>query len=1556
MVLAWKWQDLCGKGKNFTEWRAGDFGFCFEQLAIICPTHLILAVCSVYFAAAAQGSNRNLGELLSPPWFLLLRVACALLLMLIPVTGVSLSTLLNYQKLSIMDGVTECIIAFTWLTNLVFLWYLRDVYWLSLRGPITMNLAVLLTLASRVIQTRSVALHHLTRPNLNNPIEEYTVYISLFFHCLYLVSILPSRRREDVPGQSFLINYDPSETEPLISEHVQTYGGVQVDHTQVEIAEDGSSCLSKLSFYWAQPMLSRGTKGKIDSVLDLHFLPRRLRTCTIDQTFNNTLTECLLSHQRSQGLTDPFWANSEESFSNTEAVPPVGIRDRSTQSFSKNALLKSLYKEYGKEYFLTGLLKVVADLFSFAGPVLLNYVISYMENKKAKETDGIFYACLLFLTTLFGTFCSSQFNYRMSVVGYKIRGALITTVYKKLLSVSHVSLSKFSAGEIINFLSTDTNRIVNFCPSFHNFWSLPFQVAIALFLLYQQVGLSCLAGVAFTLLLIPINRWLALKICDLSQLNMSQKDIRVKMMNEILYGVRVVKFYAWESYFHGKINHLRDEELNSLKIRKYLDAACAYFWATTPVLIAFLTFITYTMLGNQLTAGKVFTSLSLFVMLIAPLNAFPWVVNGVMEAWVSLKRVQKFIYLGNIDYDQYYLTYKSEAPNSEDCLSISEGTFTWNNFTTRDENSDADADVEESEVPRTMKLIDINLNIRKGMFVGVIGKVGSGKSSLLSAILGEMSKSQGHIQVTSSLCNNGFALAPQNPWIQHDTIMANIMFGQPFNLKKYEMVVLACALDVDFKILPFGDKTEVGENGVTLSGGQKARISLARALYQEKDVYLLDDSLSAVDAHVAQHLYKQCIIGILAGKTRILCTHHIKYLQEADMIVVMHEGRIIQSGPPNEVLPSINYSYLGSAPKKNNQESESCLPNTEESAATTTLVDEEHKESGAVKSVVYKAYWSAVGSLLSFSVLLSLFLMQASRNANDWWLSYWVSHSHYPSDTIESSHISHSNLSEISNRWFQPDNNNLPLTNITDGHDNMNFYLGIYGGLAAINSVFAFFRAFLFAYGGLKAAKVIHNDLLKTILKAPINFFDTTPIGRIINRFSSDIFTIDDSLPFQLNLLLANVYSLLGTLVIICYGSPWFCVLLVPLGFLYHFIQQYYRHTSREIKRISSITQSHIYAHFSESLTGLSTIRAFREGFRFQEENLCKLDDNQRAMFAGLTASCWLDFRLQIIGVAMVSGVAIIAVLEHHFQTANAVLVGLALTYALSITKLLNGVVLFFTETEKMMVSVERAYQYIDKVPQEREIGLNMPASSWPQQGCITFRRVHLQYRPGHAYALNDVSFETRAAEKIGIVGRTGSGKSSLFLAIFQMVELKKGEILIDGINVASVDLDILRSRLAIIPQDPFLFSGSIRENLDPCGMCDQDHELWLALERCHLRDVIEKLGGLDAQVLEQGKNFSVGQRQLMCLARALLTKAKILCIDEATASIDHQTDQLIQQTIRTEFANSTVMTIAHRINTIMDSDSILVMDNGQIAEFAPPNTLLKDPESLFYKLVYSDR
>uniref|UniRef100_A0A671P0B7 ATP-binding cassette sub-family C member 10 n=1 Tax=Sinocyclocheilus anshuiensis TaxID=1608454 RepID=A0A671P0B7_9TELE len=1176
-------------------------------------------------------------------------------------------------------------------------------------------------------------------------------------------------------------------------------------------------------------------------------------------------------------------------------------------------LLQVLHKAFGLRYYLLGVLKLVASMLAFAGPLLLGGLVGFMETEGAPLSKGVWCAVGLFASTFLAAGLRNVFVYEVSKVALEARAAVISTIYSKALKVSASVLARFNMGEVVNFMSTDTDRVVNFFNSFHEVWSLPFQFVLALYLLYLQVGVAFLGGVAVAVLLVPLNKVLASRILENNKHMLLHKDGRVKLMTEILFGIRVLKYYNWEEHFTQKIAETRKKELHHLKLLKYLDAVCVYTWAALPVVISILTFITYVLLGNNLTAAKVFSTLALVGMLILPLNAFPWVLNGTLEAKVSLDRIQRFLTLQDQDLTVYYSQVCPEDPLS--AVEMDQASFSW-------KQSEEDDSI-------------------SGSLVAVVGKVGCGKSSLLAAITGELTRSGGEVFVRGR--EQGFGLAVQEPWIQHATVQDNILFGRDFDSTFYQAVIEACALADDLNILPGGDQTEVGENGVTLSGGQKSRLALARAVYMDKEIYLLDDPLAAVDADVAHHLMEKCILGILKNKTRILCTHRIEFVDKADVVVLMDNGMIVKTGTPNEVLSLVK------APKdcKNNSNAKEkdAIGREEEEANEPELVaelkmfGEEQKQMGKLSWAVYRSYWRAVGGCIAVAVLLSLFLMQASKNVSDWWLSHWISH--LKDNTTE---LIISIYSITLFRFHAPDRGSETSGNVSS---ELKFYMTVYGSLAAANTVFTAARAFLFAYGAICAATVVHKRLLSSVLKATMTFFDTTPLGRILNRFSSDIYSVDDSLPFVLNILLANVFGLLGMLLVMCYGLPWVLLPLLPLGVLYYQTQCFYRHSSRELKRLCSLTLSPVYSHFSETLSGLSTVRASGHTSRFEEENERRLEQNQRCLFNSNAAMQWLDIRLQMIGVTVVTGISLIAVIQHQLKSIDPGLVGLSLSYALSITNLLSGLIFSFAQTEMQLVSIERTEEYSTNIPQEPQEVLE----SWPEKGRVEFVGAVLVYRPGLPNALDGVSLEVLPGERVGIVGRTGSGKSSLFLALFRMVELNQGQILLDGVDISSVRLSNLRSKLAIIPQDPFLFSSTVRENLDPHGR-HPDFRLLDALEQCHLGDVVQRIGGLDSEVGERGKSLSVGQRQLLCLARALLTEANILCIDEATASVDHKTDMLLQKTIREKFKDKTVLTIAHRLNTIMDSDRVLVMHAGKVVEFDSPAALCQREDSVFQKLL----
>uniref|UniRef100_A0A667ZN88 ATP-binding cassette, sub-family C (CFTR/MRP), member 10 n=1 Tax=Myripristis murdjan TaxID=586833 RepID=A0A667ZN88_9TELE len=1424
----------------FPVWHNGSVSSCFNQLVLGAVPHAGMAVsCACYLGIPRWSLLQT-----SPPCGWRLRLASALLVMLLFIADVVLVALLHQGDM-FLDILADGCAILAWLVHVSALVVLQRSAFRRTRGPLLLLLLVLLSVPNLVITLMAYCRSE-AYLNLADPIRVTRLALASARTLPILIYLL-AFSFPCISDAGYTLHINAVDGSPLVPE-------ITHPDTGEIVAEDGSGCVSRLFYLWLNPLLRRGQRGELDRPCHVYHLPRKLRTSVVCRYF---------------------------------------------QLEGKVGLLRVLHKAFGLRYYMLGLLKLVSNMLGFAGPLLLSSLVGFMEEEGAPVSQGAWCALGLFTTTLLSAVLRNVFVFEVSKVALSARASLVSVIYGKALRVSGSGLARFSLGEVVNFMSTDTDRMVNFFNSFHELWSLPVQFSIALYLLYLQVGVAFLGGLGVAVLLVPLNKFLASRILDNNKHMLRHKDSRVKVMTEILFGIRVIKFYSWEPYFAQKVAGCRRQELSRLKAIKYLDAVCVYTWAALPVVISILTFVTYVLLGHELTAAKVFTTLALVGMLILPLNSFPWVLNGVLEAKVSLERIQRFLKLANQDLQAYY----------------SQGMY-----------------------------VCLFYCVFQGSLVVVVGKVGCGKSSLLAALTGELNRLGGAVYVRGQ--DAGFGLASQEPWIQHATVRDNILFGREYETTFYQAVIEACALSDDLNVLPSGDKTEVGENGVTLSGGQKARLALARAVYMDKDIYLLDDPLAAVDADVAHHLMQKCIMGILRGKTRILCTHRIEFVDKADLVVLMDSGTIIRTGTPAEILPLVE-AVEEEEPGSSN---ELCAEEGPDQSG------QEQKQVGGLSWTVYRTYWASVGGALAASVLTALLLMQASKNVSDWWLSHWINELKNNGSSSGANGSSPAAYSSPHLLLFSPGGLMSPVSSVLTSppgsvSSEVKFYLTVYGSIAAANTVLTAARAFLFAYGAVCAATVIHNQLLDSVLKATTSFFDTTPLGRVLNRFSSDLYSVDDSLPFVLNILLANVFGLLGMLVVMTCGLPWVLVPLLPLGLLYHRTQLFYRHTSRELKRLCSLTLSPVYSHFSETLSGLGTIRASRSAARFEEENLRRLEQNQRCMFLSNTAMQWLDIRLQMIGVAVVTGIGVIAVVQHQFKSIDPGLVGLSLSYALSITGLLSGLIFSFTQTEMQLVSVERTEEYSSGLPTEPQHQNTQLPAAWPEQGWLEFRGAVLAYRDGLPNALDGVSLVVRPGEKVGIVGRTGSGKSTLFLALFRMVELNRGQILVDGLDISTVGLAQLRSKLAIIPQDPFLFGGSVRENLDPYGR-RPDRQLLDVLEQCHLGAVVGRMGGLDAEVGERGKSFSLGQRQLLCLARALLTQATILCIDEATASVDQRTDKLLQQTIRDTFQDKTVLTIAHRINTIMDSDRVLVMHAGKVVEFDTPAALCQSDRSVFQRLV----
>ncbi|CAH0555481.1 unnamed protein product [Brassicogethes aeneus] len=1210
------------------------------------------------------------------------------------------------------------------------------------------------------------------------------------------------------------------------------------------------------------------------------------------------------------------------------------------------SILPALVVSFGPMFLFGAMFKLVQDLLTFASPQILGLLIVYVKENQ-EEWKGYFYAALLFGTATIQTLFLSQYFNRMFIVGMRIRTALVSTIYKKAMKISNVARKETTVGEIVNLMAVDAQKFVEFTAYINMIWSAPLQICLSLYFLWYELGPSVLAGLAVMIVLIPVNGFIANKVKILQIKQMKNKDERVKLMNEILSGIKVLKLYAWEPSFENQVIKIRNKEIKVLKQSAYLNAGTSFIWSCAPFLVTLATFVVYIYSDptNTLTTEMCFKALTLFSILRLPMSLLPMFLVYAIETYVSIKRINNFLNAEELDPHNVF-----HDKDEVDPMVIENGTFSW------------------GEDPI---LKNINIRLPKGSLTAVVGSVGAGKSSLILASLGEMEKNSGRVNTIGSI-----AYVAQQAWIQNATLKDNILFGKPYDQRIYNKVVKACALKPDFDMLPAGDQTEIGEKGINLSGGQKQRVSLARAVYADSDIYLLDDPLSAVDSHVGKHIFDQVIgpNGMLSGKTRILVTHGITYLPQTDRILVIKKGEISESGTYKELLStkgsfseflmqhitqdnSTDLDELEEVPEelkreflrhrsrvsesvsetgsekangslqrqkstdsggeKGRQRSQSTDDSKSQSANDgEKLIEAEKAETGSVSWEVYKYYLKSIGFFLTFATIVLNMVFQGFSIGSNIWLGVWA------------------------------DDNEL-MVNGTQNTAKRDMYLGVYGALGIGQALAIVCMNMMFAKATIDAACSIHNFLVTNVLRLPLSFFDTTPSGRVLARFSNDVNGVDLRLPGAFNVVFSNIIKVIGTLVVISYTTPLFILVIIPIGLLYYFIQRFYVATSRQLKRLESVSRSPIYSHFGESITGAQAIRAFGQEDRFITESERKVDNNQVCYYPSIISNRWLAVRLEMIGNLIILFAALFAVLGKDNVPG---MVGLSLTYALQITQTLNWLVRMTSDVETNIVAVERIKEY-GEAPQEAawEIPDKNPSTQWPEAGTVEFRNYGVRYRPGLELVLKGVSFTVKGGEKIGIVGRTGAGKSSLTLALFRIIEAAQGDIYIDGVKISDLGLHTLRSRLTIIPQDAILFSGTLRMNLDPFDK-HSDEDVWRALDNAHLKSFVQGLPStLQHQVSEAGENLSVGQRQLVCLARALLRKTKVLILDEATAAVDLETDDLIQRTIREEFKNSTVLTIAHRLNTIMDSDRVLVLDKGLIEEFDSPDNLLLNNKSIFY-------
>uniref|UniRef100_A0A672SWR7 ATP-binding cassette sub-family C member 9-like n=1 Tax=Sinocyclocheilus grahami TaxID=75366 RepID=A0A672SWR7_SINGR len=1215
------------------------------------------------------------------------------------------------------------------------------------------------------------------------------------------------------------------------------------------------------------------------------------------------------------------------------------------------SIWKSMYRAFGGPILLSSTFRYMADLLGFAGPLCISGIVEHLKTPTTLLQNTSVLAVLLFLAlVLQRTFLQASY-YVTIETGINLRGALLAMIYNKILrlSTSNMSMGEMTLGQINNLVAIETNQLMWFlflCP---NLWAMPVQIIMGVILLYYLLGDSALIGAGVILLLAPVQYLIATKLADTQKSTLDYSTDRLKKTTEILKGIKLLKLYAWENIFCDRVEETRGKELTSLKTFALYTSMSIFMNAAIPIAAVLATFVTHAYIEEvRLSPAKAFASLALFHILVTPLFLLSTVVRFAVKALVSVQKLSEFLQSDEIGDDSWrngemYMSleigkkfkyhgdtkainrkgrYRMDnyeqpmrrqlRPTETEDVAVNDGFFTWgSNLST---------------------LTDINIRIPTGQLTMIVGQVGCGKSSLLLAMLGEMQTISGKVY-WSNKNRYSVAYAAQKSWLLNATVEENITFGSPFNKQRYKAVIDACSLQPDIDLLPFGDQTEIGERGINLSGGQRQRICVARALYQNTNIVFLDDPFSALDIHLSDHLMQEGILKFLQDdkRTLVLVTHKLQYLIHADWIIAMKDGSVLREGTLKDIQTHDVELYEHWKTLMNRQDQE--LEKTEMESQTTlerkTLrrafysreaknqIDDEDEEEeveeddddnmSTTTSRRSKIQWKMCCRYLSSGGFLMVFLMVSSKLAK------------------------HSVMVAI-DYWLAVTRHCL--------------FIILCGAGIALCLITSLTVEFL----GVAAATNLHHNLLNKIIHAPIRFFDVTPLGQILNRFSADTNIIDQHIPPTLESLTRSTLLCLSAIGVIAFVTPAFLIALVPLAVAFYFIQKYFRVASKDLQDLDDSTQLPLLCHFSETAEGLTTIRAFRHEARFKQRMLELTDTNNTAYLFLSAANRWLEVRTDYLGAVIVLTAAVAAI----WSTSQSGLVGLGLTYALTVTNYLNWVVRNLADLEVQMAAVKKVNSFLSTESENYEgsMDVSQVPEDWPQHGEIKIHDLCVRYDTMLKPVLKHVNTHINPGQKVGICGRTGSGKSSLSLAFFNMVDVFEGKIVIDGIDICKLPLQTLRSRLSIILQDPVLFSGSIRLNLDPERTCTDDR-LWEALEIAQLKNMVKALpGGLDAVVTEGGENFSVGQRQLFCLARAFVRKSSILIMDEATASIDMATENILQKVVMTAFADRTVVTIAHLVSSILEAEQVLVFSSGTLVECDSAPNLLAQENSLFSILV----
>ncbi|KAJ3171261.1 hypothetical protein HDU88_008299 [Geranomyces variabilis] len=1247
----------------------------------------------------------------------------------------------------------------------------------------------------------------------------------------------------------------------------------------------------------------------------------------------------------------PFWADVNNHNSDPVKYP------------NPPSLFRVVLKRFWKRGLACCLLNIFGVGCELAVPVFIRQLLNSLTPEPLRSEH-------VFLDSLGLAFCLLALQVAVTIgmrtaeqavreIVMDVRTVLVGSIYEKSLRLSGAASRQFTHGSVMQMINVDVETISQAVFFLNILSGSPFQVIIAIALLFQSLGVAPVLTAVGTMAFCLLVQAPAMAYAKKSRVKiLAAGDKRVAAVRELLAGIKIIKLRAWEGLFTTRVSKLRHRQTEALKAGYYAWLAFISIAQLTPTLMPITALIVYSAIHGSVTAAVVFPAIVLFNILTAPMFDLPQGMSMMISANVSWKRISKLLQAS--ESAPLAITPRSDEADDESKYDvvISHATYKWeavlgdddkggkkkkkakdekkakrrqanlekkskqpapvSELTTSPDGSSVTLVGEEGEIEPLFR--NLSLKFEKGALTAIVGEVGSGKSSLLSAIIGEMTKVSGKTHVYGSV-----AYAPQQPWIQTGSIRQNIVFKNAHDEARLNTAVRVCGLDADVELFASGLDTELGEHGINLSGGQKSRVALARAVYQECDIYCLDDPISALDSQVGGEVFNDCIKGALAGRTRLLVTHHLHLLREVDKIIVLDGGNVAEEGTFTElmerdgVLATLMQDYQLDDLKEDDDEEEAerveeeaVKPQASQAAADGLIVKED-RVIGAVAWPTYKAYMDAAGGFVyAFSAVFTFTFACACMAMSQYWLVFWTEQRY----------------------------------GLSDGQ----FLLGyaLLGVAVAVTNVVS--NGTLF-WGNFKVAKTVHARALKGALRAPMGWFDTQPLGRLIQRFTRDLDTVDTRLWADVLTSFVSVFQILSALVLCSVVSPWLFLSFLPLLVVGWWVLRFYRATFRELKRLDSVLRSPLYAQISETLTGLSTIKAYGAESYFVERQRMLNDTSNAPYYLQYSATVWIGIRLQLCSAVIPFALAVLGVKG----VIGPALCGLAFTYALPLIHMLDLLLRSIAMLESDMNAIERLEEYSCELPAEppTKQSTDPAAGAWPTIGQISIQNLELRYpsRPDTA-VIKNLCVDIQGGWRVGVVGRTGSGKSTLLTALFRIVEPSAGAITIDGLDVAKLGLDTLRRAIDIIPQEPTLFAGTIRENLDVEGG-QTDDAIWELLEAINLKTyVAAQPGKLDAPVSEKGENLSVGQRQLICLGRSMLKKPKILVMDEATAAIDGAADERIQALIREKFKTSTIVVIAHRLATIIDFDRVLVMDAGEAVEFDTPHALLSNPASFFSQLV----